>query len=76
MAHSLMVVGHNPGLHEVALMLIASGDIEMRERLREQLPAAGLVVVDFPSDVWAKLHPQSGRLERFVSPRTLETAAN
>src|SRR3954462_244595 len=24
-AHSLLVIGHNPGLHELALMLIASG---------------------------------------------------
>ena len=75
-AHTLMVIGHNPGLHEVALMLIASGDIETRERLREKLPTAGLVIIDFPSDDWGRLHPQSGRLERFVSPRSLEAAAN
>lgn len=76
LAHTLMVIGHNPGLHELALMLIASGDVETRERLREKLPTAGLVIVDFPSDDWGKLHPQSGRLERFVSPKSLETAAN
>ena len=75
-AHTLLVVGHNPGLHEVALMLIASGDIEARERLREKLPTAGLVIIDFAFDDWNKLHPQSGRLERFVSPKSLETATN
>ena len=75
-AHTLMVIGHNPGLHELALMLIASGDVETRERLREKLPTSGLAIVDFPSDGWDKLHPQSGRLERFVSPKTLEAAAN
>lgn len=73
---SLLVVGHNPSLHEVALMLIASGDIEARERLREKLPTAGLVVIDFAFDDWRKLHPQSGRLERFVTPRSLEAAPN
>jgi phosphohistidine phosphatase len=75
-AHTLMVVGHNPGLHEVALMLIASGDIDTRERLREKLPTAGLVIIDFAFDDWSKLHPQSGRLERFVSPKSLEAATN
>ncbi len=75
-AHTLMVVAHNPGLHEVALMLIASGDIDARERLREKLPTAGLVVIDFAFDDWSKLHPQSGRLERFVSPKSLEAAPN
>ncbi|HEX5211997.1 MAG TPA: histidine phosphatase family protein [Pseudolabrys sp.] len=73
--HTLMMVGHNPGLHELALMLIASGDIDARERLREKLPTSGLVIVDFAFDNWGKLHPQSGRLERFVSPKTLEAAA-
>jgi phosphohistidine phosphatase len=71
-AHTLMVVGHNPGLQELALMLIASGDIDARERLHEKLPTSGLVIVDFAFDDWTKLHPQSGRLERFVSPRTLD----
>ena len=74
-AHSLLVVGHNPSLHEVALLLIASGDVEARARLREKFPTAGLVIVDFAIDTWGKLHPQSGRLERFVSPKTLEISA-
>jgi phosphohistidine phosphatase len=72
--HTLLVVGHNPGLHDLALMLIASGDIDARERLREKLPTSGLVIIDFAFDDWGKLHPQSGRLERFVSPKTLDAA--
>jgi phosphohistidine phosphatase len=72
--HTLLVVAHNPGLHEVALMLIAAGDVEARERLTEKLPTSGLVMVDFAIDDWSKLHPRSGRLERFVSPRTLDGA--
>jgi phosphohistidine phosphatase len=74
-AHMLMIVGHNPGLQEVGLMLIASGDIDARERLHEKLPTSGLVIVDFAFDDWGKLHPQSGRLERFVSPKTLDATA-
>jgi phosphohistidine phosphatase len=70
-AHTLLVVGHNPGLHEVALSLIASGDIEAREQLREKLPTSSLVIIDFAVDSWGKLHPQSGRLERFVTPKSL-----
>ena len=73
---NLLILGHNPGLHAVALMLIASGDIEARERLREKLPSCGLVVIDFAFDDWGKLHPQSGRLERFVTPKSLAAVAN
>ncbi|MCW5689206.1 MAG: histidine phosphatase family protein [Pseudolabrys sp.] len=71
-AHSLMIIGHNPSLQDVALMLIASGDIDTRELLREKLPTAGLVIIDFPFDEWRNVHPQSGRLERFVTPKSLE----
>jgi phosphohistidine phosphatase len=73
---SLLILGHNPGLHSVALMLIASGDIETRERLREKMPTCGLVIIDFAFDDWGKLHPQSGRLERFITPKSLSAAAN
>lgn len=72
-AHSVLVVGHNPGLHELALMLIASGDIEAREQLAEKLPTSGLIIIDFAVDTWSALHPHSGRLERFVTPKSLET---
>jgi phosphohistidine phosphatase len=75
-AQSLLIVGHNPGLHAVALMLVASGDVETRERLREKMPTCGLAIIDFAFDDWKKLHPQSGRLERFVTPKSLAAAAN
>lgn len=74
--HTLLVCGHNPAMHELALMLIASGDVDARELLREKLPTSGLVIIDFAFDDWVRLHPQSGRLERFVSPKSLEAAAN
>jgi phosphohistidine phosphatase len=74
--HTLLIIGHNPGLHELAVMLIASGDIEARERLREKLPTSGLVIIDFALDDWGKLHPQCGRLERFVTPRSLDATAS
>src|SRR4029077_7452354 len=54
-ANRLLIVGHNPSLHEFALQLIASGDVEAREQLREKLPTSGLVVMDLPIDDWAEL---------------------
>jgi phosphohistidine phosphatase len=75
-ANDVLLVGHNPGMHEFATLLIASGDVETRERLRENLPTAGLVVIDFAVEDWGRLHPQSGRLELFVEPRTLEATVD
>ena len=71
---TLLMVGHNPGLHDAARRLIASGDVETRERLNEGLPTSGLAVIDFAGKDWRKLHPHGGRLERFVSPRSLAEA--
>lgn len=75
-ARTLMLIGHNPGLHELATLLLATGDIETRERLRENLPTSGLAVIDFAFEHWRDLHPHSGRLERFVSPKTIAAATN
>ena len=74
--HSLLIVGHNPGLHELAAMLIASGNLEARQRLNEKFPTAGLVVIDFALDDWSQLHAHAGRLDHFVSPRSLQTATD
>ncbi len=72
----LLVIGHNPGLHSLATALIAAGDLDARERLSEALPTSGLVTIDFPIDDWEKLHPQSGRLGHFITPRSLKMATD
>jgi phosphohistidine phosphatase len=75
-AGALLVIGHNPGLHEIAGLLIAAGDVEARERLNEGLPTAGLAVIDFAGNDWRALHPRSGRLERFVTPRLIKAVTD
>jgi len=68
---SLLVIAHNPGLQDLALMLLASGNVKARGQLEENLPTAGLVIVDFPFDEWRNLRRESGSLERFVTPKLL-----
>jgi phosphohistidine phosphatase len=72
--HILIVVGHNPSLHDLAMQLIASGDMEAREQLNENLPTSGLVVIDLPLDNWSASHAHAGWLEHFVSPRLIAAA--
>jgi phosphohistidine phosphatase len=75
-ARALLLVGHNPSLHDLAVRLIAAGDAKARERVNEKLPTCGLVVIDLPIDDWSKLHASSGRLERFVTPRLIAEATD
>jgi phosphohistidine phosphatase len=72
----LLVIGHNPGMHELARLLVAAGEVEPRERLNEGMPTTGLAVIDFAGEDWRRLHPQGGRLERFVTPRLLKAATD
>ena len=74
--HALLLTGHNPGMHEFAQRLIASGDTDARARLTEKFPTGALAVIDFAVDDWRKLHTRSGRLDRLVVPRTLEATTD
>jgi phosphohistidine phosphatase len=72
----LLVVGHNPGLHELALALVGSGDAAGRKALADNLPTSGLTIVDFPIEEWNAIAFGSGRLELFVSPKLLKKASD
>jgi len=75
-AATLMVIGHNPGLHETAELLIAAGDVALRERLREKFPTGALAVIDFAANAWRRIHDRSGRLDRYVTPRSIAAATS
>src|ERR1700680_2160518 len=69
---TLMLVGHNPGMHELALALAGSGDAMCRKALADNLPTSGLAVFDFGIDDWADVAFRRGRLVRFMSPKLLK----
>jgi phosphohistidine phosphatase len=68
----LMVVGHNPGMHELALALAGSGDAAGRKALVHNLPTSGLAIFDFAIDDWADVAFRGGKLVQFVSPKLLK----
>ena len=72
----LMLVGHNPGMHELALALAGSGDAAGRQALADNLPTAGLAVFDFSTDDWNDVAFRRGRLVLFVSPKLLKHASD
>jgi phosphohistidine phosphatase len=69
---TLMLVGHNPGMHELALALTGSGDAAGRKALADNLPTSGLAIFDFGIDDWADVAFRRGRLVRFMSPKLLK----
>jgi phosphohistidine phosphatase len=68
---SVLVIGHNPGLHELALGLIGKARTEDRRALEDNLPTSGLSVFKFAIDDWNDVSVRHGTLDRFISPRRL-----
>jgi phosphohistidine phosphatase len=68
---SLLLVGHNPGLQDLALQLIGKARQSDLARLRRKYPTAGLVVIDFDVERWGELSGSRGNLERFETPKSL-----
>lgn len=69
---SVLIVGHNPGLHELALILVGDGPAGDIARLHEGYPTGALAEIRFGVDRWSRLGAKSGRLERLVFPRDLD----
>jgi len=66
---SVMLLGHNPAMQELASLLAADGD--RLDELRKGFPTAALAELDLSISSWADLASGSGRLVRFVVPREL-----
>jgi phosphohistidine phosphatase len=71
-AGTLLVVGHNPGIGELAAALVGEGPRKLRARAAGEFPTAAFAVIDFEGESWAALEPGTGRLERFVRPRDID----
>ena len=71
---TLLLIGHNPGMHESALMLTGSGDPAASKALADNLPTSGLAVFDFDVKDWGDVAYRRGRLVLFVSPKLLRQA--
>jgi phosphohistidine phosphatase len=66
---SVMLIGHNPGIEELALALASEG-AELA-RMREKYPTAALATIDLPADRWDAIERGSGELVGFVRPKDL-----
>jgi phosphohistidine phosphatase len=66
-ARTLIIVGHNPGIHQFAVDLIGYGDRYAAQRLAGKYPTASLTVVDFDIESWREAQLRGGRLDRFIT---------
>jgi phosphohistidine phosphatase len=66
----LLLVGHNPGLEDLARHLTGAGETEALIRFGGAMPTSALAVISLPG-TWSAAQPKSGRLELFATPKSL-----
>jgi phosphohistidine phosphatase len=65
---SVMLIGHNPGIQDLALSL--AGDGPEIARVRSKFPTAALATLEFRAS-WRELAPRTAELVSFVKPKEL-----
>ena len=70
-AESVFLIGHNPGIGDLALALAGGGDEEALRRLREGFPTGALATLALADGGWAELRDDGASLVDYVVPREL-----
>lgn len=66
-----LLVGHNPGLHQLVVQLVRDG-VKERASLNDGFPTAAVAVIDLPADTWRQVEPATGTLVELILPRELD----
>lgn len=69
---TVLVIGHNPGLHAMALELTGRGERKLIGAMAREFPTAALAVLTFDVKDWREIGPAKGKLTHFNTPRRLE----
>jgi phosphohistidine phosphatase len=69
----VMLVGHNPGIHDLARGLAGQGARANLEALRLKFPTAGLAILTFDARSWSDVGLRTGTLTHFATPARLAT---
>ncbi len=68
---SALLIAHEPGIRELALLLAGSGDQEALRRVDEKFPTGALAGLAVSAQRWAALAPGDAELRWFVRPKDL-----
>jgi phosphohistidine phosphatase len=70
-ADSVMVIGHNPGMHHLALLLSEPQRSKLRALLELKFPTCAFAALRFDCERWQEVGPGEGTLMDFVTPGEL-----
>jgi phosphohistidine phosphatase len=68
----VLLIGHNPGIEDLVLLLVAEGgDDVLRREVAIKYPTASVAELRF-DDGWEGVAPRGATLKRFIRPRDLD----
>jgi phosphohistidine phosphatase len=68
----VLLVGHNPGLEDLVLLLVPEAAGGLRTEVEAKYPTATLAELRFDADRWAAVDERGAAFPRFVRPRELD----
>jgi phosphohistidine phosphatase len=68
----VMLVGHNPGIADLANWLCSHGDADQRGALGRKFPTGAIAIIEFDVADWGEVDAETGRLVEFSTPKQIE----
>jgi len=71
-AQTVMIVGHNPGFHDIVLRVTKDSGNGLREKVGANYPTGAFALIEFPVDHWTEVTPALGEIKQVIFPRELK----
>ena len=66
-----LLIGHNPGMHELIIGLSRDDKHDLRRSVAAKFPTAGFATIKLPADKWSDVEPGIGEIAELIFPRDL-----
>ena len=67
----LLVIAHNPGMHELCVKLAKGGDEKLIDKMMIKFPTCAIATFACHAPDWASVHKARCELLDFISPKML-----
>jgi phosphohistidine phosphatase len=68
---TVLLIAHNPGVHQLCLKLAKDGDEDVLDEMFLKFPTCSLAIIDLGDVTWGNVEDACGQLIDFVTPKML-----
>ena len=69
--NSVLLIGHNPGVHQLCLKLAIDGDEKLFDALHIKFPTCTFAAIEIGNIAWSAIANARGELVEFVAPSNM-----